>query len=116
MSDEQYARHLVLRRSARKRESEEARQIGEIIEKLFDEWRAGYRLKGITKRGFEPGWRALIEYHSPVSGWRFFDIPIPTEDFSGEGGESVIDATNPEELRRYLGVKLGRDEIRTVAS
>lgn len=116
MSDEQYARHLVLRRSARERESEEAQRIGDTIEKLFEEWKAGYRLKGIVKRGFEPGWRALIESHSHVSGGKFFDIPLPTEDFSGERNDTVIDAANPEEIREYLISKLGRDEFRTVAS
>lgn len=116
MSDQQYARHLVLRRSARERESEEAERIGDTIEKLFDEWKAGYRLKGIVKRGLEPGWRALIEYHSSVSGWKFFDIPLPTEDFSNDHSDVVIDSANPEEIREYLISKLGRDEFRTVAS
>lgn len=116
MSDEQYARHMVLRRLARQREREEAAQIGAAIEKLFEEWKAGFRLKGIVKRGFEPGWRALIECHSPASGWKFFDIPIPTEDFSGEGSEQVLDASNPDEIREFLISKLGREDVRTVAS
>jgi hypothetical protein len=116
LSDEQYARHLLLRRSARKRELEEAKQIGELIEQLFEEWKAGFRLKGLVKRGFEPGWRALIEGHSPVTGWRYYDIPIPTESFSDEQHQVVLNPSNPEEIREYLISKLGRDEYRTVAS
>jgi hypothetical protein len=116
MSDEQYARHLLLRQTARQRELEEASQIGEVIERLFDEWKAGFRLKGIVKRGFEPGWRALIEGHSPASGWKFYDLQLPTESFSDERHQEILNPANPEEIREYLISKLGRDEFRTVTS
>lgn len=115
LSDEQFARHLLLRQSARQRETEEAKMIGTAIEDIFEEWKAGFRLKGIVKRGFEPGWRALIEFHSPMSGWRFYDIPLPTEDFSNDK-QQVLNAMNRDEIREYLISKLGRDEFRTVAS
>ncbi len=116
LSDEQYARHLLLRQSARKRESEEGERIGKVILDLFEEWKAGFHLKGIVKRGFEPGWCALIELQAPGSGSKFFEIPLPTEDFSDERDRQVLNVANPEEIREYLRSKLGWGEYRAAAS
>ena len=70
MTDEQYARHLVLRAYAKRRELAEAERIGEMIEKLFGELGGRFKLTAIAKRGFEPGWRALIKSPSPATGGR----------------------------------------------
>ena len=116
MTDEQYARRLLLRAFAKRRESQEAEQIGGIIENLFGEIGGRFKLTAIVKRGFEPGWRALIESRSSGSGWEFFDIPLPTEDFSGEPGRQILNISNPEEIRAYLLTKLDFGEGQRAAS
>jgi hypothetical protein len=116
MTDEQYARHLVLRAYAKRRELAEAERIGEIIESLFGELGGRFKLTAIVKRGFEPGWRALIESQSPGTGWKFFDVPLPTEDFSDEPGKQVLNISNPEEIRAYLLAELDVGEGQRVAS
>jgi hypothetical protein len=116
MTEEQYARRLLLRAIARRRELLEAEQIGGGIQNFFGELGGRFKLTAIVKRGFEPGWRALIESHSSVTGWKFFDIPLPTEDFSGESGKQVLNISNPEEIRAYLLAELEADEGQRVAS
>lgn len=116
LTDEAYARHLLLRASAKQREAREAEQIGDVVENLFRERGGRFKLNAIVKRGFEPGWRLLIESQSPVSGWKFFDVLLPTEEFSGESGSRVLDASNPEEIRSYLSSKLDFGEEQRAAS
>ena len=116
MTDEQYARHLVLRAFAKRRELTEAERIGEVIEELFGEFRGKFKLNGIVKRGFEPGWHALIESHLPGAGTKFFDVSLPTEDFSDEQGKQVLDVSNSEEIRAYLLAELEFDEGQRMAS
>ena len=113
LSDEQYARHLLLRACARQREEREAETLGEVITAILVEVGGEYRLKGLVKRGFEPGWRALIEF-SPVGS--VLDVPVPTEDFSGEPGREVLRVDNPQGIRDYLLGKLGRVQSSPVAS
>lgn len=114
LTDEQYARHLVLRSNARRRELDEAEQIGRIILNLFRDLGGKFKLNGIVKRGFEPGWRALIE--SSGKGYRFYDVSLPTEDFSGEPGKRILNISNPEEIRAHLLAELDIDEGQRVAS
>jgi hypothetical protein len=116
MTDEQYARRLLLRAFAKRRESQEAEQIGGIIQNFFIELGGKFKLNAIVKRGFEPGWRALIESHSSGSGWKFFDIPLPTEDFSGNPSKPVLDISNPEEIRAFLLTELDLGEGQRAAS
>ena len=116
MTDEQYARHLILRAAAKRRELDEAERIGGIIESLFVELGGRFKLNGIVKRGLEPGWRALIESSSPGKGWKFFDIPLPTEDFSDKPAKQVLNVANSEEVRAYLLAELNIDEGQKVAS
>jgi hypothetical protein len=116
MTNEQYARRLLLRSLAKRRESQEAWQIGGIIENLFGELGGRFKLIAIVKRGFEPGWRALIESHSSGSGTKFFDISLPTEDFSGEPGKPILDISDPEEIRDYLLTELDLGEGQRAAS
>jgi hypothetical protein len=116
MTDEQYARHLLLKDSARRREAGEAEKIGWIIQKLFGELEGKFKLNAVVKRGFEPGWHALIESHSAGAGAKFFDVPLPTEDFSDEPGKRVLNVSNPEEIRAYLLTKLELDEGQRAAS
>ena len=116
MSDEQYARHLLLRSCAKKRETEEAEQIGAIIESLFVETGSGFKLNGVVKRGFEPGWRAQIQSTSAGAGWKFYEVQIPTEDFSGEPRRQILKVTEPDQIRDLLIAELGIGESRKVAS
>jgi len=114
-TDEQYARHLLLRSSAKKRESEEAEQIGAIIESFFAEIGDEFQLNGVVKRGFEPGWRAQIQSKSGAAGWKFYEVQIPTEDFSGEPGKQALKIAEPEQIRDLLIAELGIAELRKVA-
>jgi hypothetical protein len=116
MSEEQYARHLLLRSYASGRETEEAKQIGEIVISLFGDLNGGFELKGVVKRGAEAGWHILIESRSAKSGSKVFDILLPTEDFSGEGGKDLLDVHSPEEIRGYLVSALNVEQVRKVAS
>jgi hypothetical protein len=116
MTDEQYARHLVLKAYAKRRELDEAERIGGIIQDLFGELGGKFKLNGVVKRGFEPGWRVLIESHSPGTGWKFFDVSLPTEDFSDEPGKRVLNISNPEEIRAYLLAELDLGESQRIAS
>ena len=116
MTDEQYGRRLLLRARARQRETEEAERIGGMIQALFAELGGNLKLNAIVKRGFEPGWRALIQSHLSGKGWKFFDISLPTEDFSGEPGKQVLDISNPEEIRAFLLAELDLGDGQRVAS
>lgn len=116
MSDEQYARHLVLRAYSKRRELDEAERIGGIIQDLFGEFGGKFKLNGVVKRGLEPGWRVLIESHSPGTGWKFFDLFLPTEDFFDEPGKRVLNISNPEEIRAYLLAELDFNEAQRIAS
>lgn len=116
ITDEQYSRRLFMRDRARKRETEEAKLLGGIVQDLFVELGGSFTLKGVVKRGFEPGWRVLIEFHAPNAGWKFFDISIPTEDFSGEPGKQVLNVSNHEEIRAFLLAELNTGEGQRLAS
>jgi len=116
LTDEKYARRLFLRASAKKREMEEAKEIGGIIQGLLSEIGGKFKLNAIVKRGLEPGWHALIESHSPGTGWKFFDVALPTEDFSGEPGKQVLNIFNSEEIRAYVLAELNLGEGQRAAS
>jgi hypothetical protein len=116
LSDEQYARHLLLRACARQREEREANALGEVIAAILLELDGEYRLTGLVKRGFEPGWRALIEFSPREAVERVLDIPVPTEDFSGEPGSEILRVDNPQGIRDYLLRELGRAQSSPVAS
>lgn len=109
-TDEMYARHLLLRSYAKQREKTEAEQIGEVIQTLFRELNGEYKLNAIVKRGFEPGWRVLIESRANGKGRKFYDVSLPTEDFSGEPGKRILNGSSPEEIRSFLLAELGLDK------
>ena len=117
MTDEQYARHLMLRAFTREREEQEAERLGEIITGILRGLGGDFQLKGLWKRGLEPGWRARIEsYASSGSLERVFDVPFPTEDFSDDGSGKVVNASDLEEIRRHLVAELNLGQDQRVAS
>jgi hypothetical protein len=116
MTDEQYARHLVLRASARRREAEEAERLGNVIVEILQQLGGLFRLTGIGKRGLEPGWHAMIEFRPQGTVERFFDIALPTEDFSGDQNVELLNAADSDQIREYLISKLGIDPPEAVAS
>jgi len=117
MTDEQYARHLLLVSTTRKREADEAEALGKTIAGILQELGHGLQLKEIGKRGLEPGWRALIEFRPNGSGKKPpFYLSLPTEDFSdGQNGE-VLDVGDVNQIRNFLMSQLGIENPRTVAS
>lgn len=116
MTDEQYARHLMLRASARKREAEEAEKLGNAIVEILERLGGEFHLTGIGKRGFEPGWHAFIEFRPHGTAEKFFDVPLPTEDFSDEQNVALLNAADVDQIRGYLVSKLGIEGAGAVAS
>jgi len=115
MTDEQYARHLVLRASTRKREEQEAEELGGTIVEILKELGGEFQLIGLWKRGLEPGWRAQIQFR-PEDRGRVYDVPLPTEDFSGGPIHRILNISDPEEIRACLLAKLGFGEDKRMAS
>lgn len=115
LTDEQYARHLVLRASTRKREEQEAEELGNTIVEVLLELGGEFQLIGLWKRGLEPGWRARIQFHPEASG-KLFDVPLPTEDFSFEGAKQVLNVSDREEIRARLLAELDLGEDQRMAS
>jgi hypothetical protein len=115
-TDEQYARHLMLRAFTRKREEREAEILGNTIAAILQEFGGEFQLKSIGKRGLEPGWLAQILFcpRGSVDGVR--SISFPTEDFSGEAGRQVLNILSPEEIRAHLVTKLDLGEGQRMAS
>jgi hypothetical protein len=116
MTDEQYARHLMLRASARKREAEEAEKLGNAIVEILQRLGGEFQLTGIGKRGLEPGWHAFIEFRPRGTTEKFFDVPLPTEDFSDERNVGLLNTTDMDQIRGYLVSKLGIEGAGAVAS
>jgi hypothetical protein len=116
MTDEQYARHLMLRASARKREAQEAEMLGNAIVEILQRLGGEFQLTGIGKRGLEPGWHAFIEFRPHGTAEKFFDVPLPTEDFSDEQNVELLNAADIDQIRGYLVTKLGIEGAGAVAS
>ena len=106
----------MLRASARKREEEEAERLGNAIVQVLQQLGGNYQLKGIGKRGLEPGWHALIEFSPRGTAEKFFDITLPTEDFSDERNIEVLNASDIDQIRGFLLAKLGIEGSGAVAS
>ena len=115
MTDEQYARHLMLRAAARKRETEEGERLGNAIVQILQQLGGEFHLKGIGKRGFEPGWRALIEFRPHGTVEKIFDIVLPTEDFSEDRNVELLNTSDIDQIRGYLISKLGIEGSGAVA-
>lgn len=116
LSEEQYARHILLRASARDREDQEGKLLGDIIVDLLKELSGDFSLKSVVKRGLEPGWHALIEYRVGSAVDRLIDLVIPTEDFSDQPGSRVISVGDVDEVRDYVRSVLRGQNIGAVAS
>jgi hypothetical protein len=116
MTDEQYARHLVLRASARERETEEAERLGNAIVEILQQFGTDFHLKGIERRGLEPGWHVLIEFHPRGATHKFFDIALLTEDYSGDRQAEVLNLSDIDQIRGFLVARLGINELGAVAS
>lgn len=116
MTDEQYARHLMLRANTRQREMEEAERLGKTIVEILRGLGSEFQLKGIGKRGVEPGWWARIESSPRGSVEKIFDVQFPTEDFSDEQNSEILNIDDTEQIRNYLISRLGLEKSRTVAS
>jgi len=116
MTDEQYARHLMLRASARRREAEEAEQLGNAIVEILQQLGGEFQLVGIGKRGLEPGWHAMIEFRPHGTVERFFDIALPTEDFSDKQNVELLNAADSDQIREFLVSRLGIEPPQAVAS
>ncbi len=117
MTDEQYARHLLLVAVTRKREEKEAEELGRTIAELLLELGGNFNLRAIGKRALEPGWYALIEPgpDRPAIGTPRY-VPFPTEDFSdGQNGE-VLNIGDVARIRDRLISELDIETPLKVAS
>jgi hypothetical protein len=114
-TDEQFARHLLLRASTRKREEMEAVELGTTISEILQGFGGDFQLLGIGKRGLDPGWFAQIQFRPEARG-RLFNVSLPTENFSDEQDVEVLNAADYEQIREHLISELGLEKSRMVAS
>jgi hypothetical protein len=117
LNDEQYRRHLALRKFAKDREFVEAEFLGRETVNLLAELGPEYQLKSVAKRGLEAGWHMLIESRGGRAGTRVWDIHFGPEilgaDNAGADRKNLITA---ELLRPHLFHSLGREDALRAAS
>jgi len=116
MTDEQYARHLVLRAFTREREEQEGEVLGNTIAEILQELGGEFQLKSIGRRGLESGWCAQILYCPHGSVERIRSVSLPTEYFPDQPGRQVLNIFNPDEIRVYLLAELGLGQDQRMAS
>jgi len=114
-TEEQFARHLVLREFTRKREEKEAVGLGTTIAEILQGLGGDFQLQHIGKRGLDPGWFAQIQFRPEARG-RVLNVSLPTEDFSDEQNGEVLNVGDYEQIRDYLISELGLEKSRMVAS
>jgi hypothetical protein len=117
LNDEQYRRHLALRKYAKDREFAEAESLGREITNLLAELGSEYRLKAVVKRGLESGWHMLIESRGGRTGARVWDIHFGPEILGADNiGTERQHFLTSEVLRSHLFHALGREDALRAAS
>jgi hypothetical protein len=117
LNDEQYRRHLALRKFAKERELAEAKSLGRETTNLLAELGIEYRLKGVVKRGLESGWHLLIESKGGRVAARVWDVHFGPEILGADNvGDERQNLLTADVLRSPLFQALGREDALRAAS